>query len=1594
MTHSVLKRISKIFAIVFLLLLVISLGIFGYLNSTSGQKKLSDFVLSTLSNQLKTEVSGNISYRFPDWVLIENILVKDQKKDTLLAAKNLKFDMDMWAFLNNKLVVNRLNVYNANVNIYFQEKAFNYQFAIDAFSSLSAPIDSNANPLLFQWDNIVLKSINLKYADKRLGHAIEAKIGKFNSGFKTLNPSEDLYDFKKLAIADISIFGKIGMGSNNTTGGSGGLPNIKFKDLDIHNLNWNLDFEGNKTSGKKIDLKLAMEDLNLPKGEFSLKNIQTRAKNITYQKVNFAKTPEHQINFENIAIDDLELKGKDLDYADGDLSMILQNLKAKDQSGFEIKNMYTQALFKNDKLELSELNIKTNDSEIMSKLAVKVNSKDLRNSTYDFNLISSNFSPSDALFFDAGLNQNEYFKNLANKPLKLSGRFQGDANKVNIKNLNLLALQNSNLRASGSIKRFSVPVFDLNIQQLSSTKQDLLHIVPAELLPEAINIPENFVLSGTIKGSLADFDTRLNIMSEQGKVYLVSHITNVNNDLSYSGKLNMQDYEIGVLLKNQSMGKVSSALSFNGSGTSLNSMKMSLNGIVSEAYFEGNKYENLSFDSHLKDRILDTKLAIDDPSAKLSWEGKVDLTKVNFQIEGRSKVDYVNLKSLGLTKENISIKGDIALNHFVLDPKFPIIDIKGKNVVFVKDRTEYPIGELNLKTSKKDEIKKVQINADFLNASIEGKFDYEQLQNVLLAEINNYFKLLDYKPVLQKESYSFKLNGNISYNAVFTAFLPTIKSFENIAIDASMQSEGNIPISGNIHVPFLQYDAIKVYNTTLSYKGDGQVFTYNLKSDRLSNTRFRLRNASLDGKLENNVGSFNLAVKDSLDKTIHALAGFVQSVDNQLKISFNDNGTMLYYEPWAGNPYGSITYSSSGILINDVIFTSKNQILRVNSLDAMPNGPLSVFSKNIDLNFLSQAFLQDSSFVAGYADLDLEVLNYRTDSPAFIGDFLIRDFEFNQVKLGNLDGKAQSNSLDNIKINASLVGASTDVSLKGDFYPKREDALDFKAKIKNIDLLVVQSYVKDILSDLKGNLSSDFDITGSTESPKISGEAIFDKLNFKLVETGAKLSLDQEKLIFRDQKVVFDKVKFKDENGKEMLVNGQIDLKRLPNYSYDFKISSEDFKLVNAKKGQNELFFGEGYFGADLNLKGENLEFKLRGDVFVKDKTVLTLLLPDDASAATEMSNVVKFVNIHKPETKKGKKNSVGLSFANAVNINVDVPEKVTLKILMDAVTGDLMTVNGQGKLNVGFDNKGDLFMIGRYDIKSGSYELTYQTIKRMFKINSSSESHIVWSGDPLAAELDITAEYNIGKKAISTYHFDNKTILKKYEAIKLNAPIRVDLRVTEVLSTPNVKFELVLKASDIGQYKDDYISEGFMIIGENGKKSENDIAYKKYQDKINSNAIMVLVGGGFNSSEIVGNFSNYENIARQKVSEIISSQLDKYASGIIKGIDLDLGLQSNSINDTRNTNLNLGVSKKLANDRLSIAVGKNFELENKELKSDEIFDNIEANWLITKDGRYRLKVFRKNLNQMVIEGSVVETGLGFIIAIDYDTWKELMKRK
>ena len=62
--------------------------------------------------------------------------------------------------------------------------------------------------------------------------------------------------------------------------------------------------------------------------------------------------------------------------------------------------------------------------------------------------------------------------------------------------------------------------------------------------------------------------------------------------------------------------------------------------------------------------------------------------------------------------------------------------------------------------------------------------------------------------------------------------------------------------------------------------------------------------------------------------------------------------------------------------------------------------------------------------------------------------------------------------------------------------------------------------------------------------------------------------------------------------------------------------------------------------------------------------------------------------------------------------------------------------------------------------------------------------------------------------------------------------------------------------------------------------------------------------------------------------------------------------------------------------------------------KSNNLANNISADYQLTKDGRYLLRFFRQNEYQGMVDGYVIETGVSFIIAVDFNTFKQLIHRR
>jgi hypothetical protein len=142
-------------------------------------------------------------------------------------------------------------------------------------------------------------------------------------------------------------------------------------------------------------------------------------------------------------------------------------------------------------------------------------------------------------------------------------------------------------------------------------------------------------------------------------------------------------------------------------------------------------------------------------------------------------------------------------------------------------------------------------------------------------------------------------------------------------------------------------------------------------------------------------------------------------------------------------------------------------------------------------------------------------------------------------------------------------------------------------------------------------------------------------------------------------------------------------------------------------------------------------------------------------------------------------------------------------------------------------------------------------------------------------------------------------------------------------------------------------------------------------------------------------------SLARQSASKLLTEQLNRLASDLVQGVDLNFDVTSfddysTGTSQTR-TDLNVALSKRLLNDRLTVTIGSNFELEgsqNTNRSASNIAGNVAVDYSLSQDRRYMLRAYRKNEYEGVIEGYVIETGVGFIITLDYNKFKNLFLGK
>jgi hypothetical protein len=376
----------------------------------------------------------------------------------------------------------------------------------------------------------------------------------------------------------------------------------------------------------------------------------------------------------------------------------------------------------------------------------------------------------------------------------------------------------------------------------------------------------------------------------------------------------------------------------------------------------------------------------------------------------------------------------------------------------------------------------------------------------------------------------------------------------------------------------------------------------------------------------------------------------------------------------------------------------------------------------------------------------------------------------------------------------------------------------------------------------------------------------------------------------------------------------------------------------------------------------------------------------------------VEFVDMDDPEIMSAFKDlpdSLNKSEMRGLDVamNIEVDSMAVFNLIIDEGNGDYVKVQGEAQLSAGVDPSGKMSLTGNYELVKGAYEMSYNFIKRRFEIQRGST--ITWTGEPTTADLNVNAIYiaNTAPLDLVDNQLGDATLAER-NRYKQRLPFQVLLSLKGELLKPEVSFDINLPTD-----QNYLVSRDVITVVDNRLQQ-----LKAEQNELNKQVFSLLLLNRFTSenpfvSKAGG--GGVETFVRQSVSRILTDQLNDLAGNLIQGVDLNFDLVSSedyTSGELKNrTDLNVGLSKRLLSDRLKVTIGSNFELEGStqsNRSANTIAGNIAIDYQLSKDGRYLLRAYRKNVTDAVIEGYVIETGLGFIISMDYNKFRELFAKR
>ncbi|ADR22286.1 hypothetical protein MATR_00730 [Marivirga tractuosa] len=1609
------------------------------------QQKITNYATKFVSERTQTKFEIDRLYiTFLGAAQIEGLYAEDSNQDTLIYANSILADVAWKPLLDGNVDVKNLELEGITGKVHNNsvDSSYNFQFLIDAFAnadstSTEKETDTTSSTTI-NVRHILLENIDLNFQDISVEMKTYLKLGELELSLNTFNLDSLHFDVEEFVLKNVKANYSQGLAfppsEEDTTEST--LPKINVQKLSLNEIdleyetlfdrlqmsslinlldirNAKVDLAKNEIELDKFDNKISHFRMRLPissdstqeendesPSPFEFPDYKIKLNTFNFNLADLDIKSEGKINEiegfnpEDMQFQDIKLNLVNAQYLAEDLDIENFSFSAKDSKSFELKELSGGINFNATSGSVNDFKVETVHSILNTNANINFVSIDslfagsFYKSQFKLDLkLPTTLNIRDAFYFSPELKEDSSLLALSKHPAKLYGKIKGNDKDIDLQNFRLLYGDKTSVTLNAKLKNWQDGenlMASFENLELKSNVSDFPYFMPKDYpdyYPQKVNLSgKGNYNRGKIIGDLSaklDDITRVKVKGN----------FNSKQPESYQADIKLTDLELARWLQDSlNFNTANIDIAINGKGLKPSEMNTKAEVSIRNCSYMANEFDTINMSASLVKSQLEFSSNYSDSIADfdLSASGKIDSIKQKINLKA-------NIKQLDLLALNISDSAVwVATNAEVklqIDSLHQSIDANLNETKLTSPNQTISFTPLRLLAFNAEDSASVKLKWENIAFDLNMNHRFEELA---LADLDaaklQKAKIFKVDTTDRPMKITFSLKAEESQNLL--DFLPLNISFKPIYATGNYKSANEV-VEFQLNIPSFHYQDIDLDSLNLSINNTEEEFHINTNFQRITSGDLNIYPTILRADITPKKALFNLFMEDAMADSLFHVDAVAERKEDSLFWSLKPENLILNAENWNMDPENRLYFDTANIVIQSMVFERNKQLFEVRTERKEEATALQFNFENFRIENFFAIINAEESPVKGILKGGV-VLEDLKNLLAFSASLDIDSLNILDEEVGNISLNAQQESDNRYQFALSSKG---EVSLrsKGWFDNNPEiPEFDFELDMDSVSLPFLTNFSEGLIREASGNLIGHFNFSGNTEDFQYDGNLNFQDASLFFPYLNMTYQLPNEVINLKNEKIQLNNFTMLDEQNSKMQLNGQVSTEDLLNPRFDLSLTADNFQLLNTNKDNSDLFFGKAFFNATIDLKGNLNQPRVQANVGLNEKTDLVYIIPESQIDVVEQEGIVTFKKPYVPsdtisssESELKRTADIGGMELNAI-INTDKNAK--FKVIVDERRGDYLTVSGDTDLNFILRKNGAISLNGNVEVNEGYYQLSlYDLVKRKFEIQSGSR--ISWSGDPYEATLNITALYKT-EAPVNTLMEDqissaSASVKTQY---RQKLPFLVQLFVGGDLSKPEISFGLDMPEQSRG------------ALGGNIYQQVQTI--KSNETRLNKQVFSLLVLNQFFPSGSSNGGPNSEAIARNSASQILSNQLNKLSNQYVKGVNLNLDLnsyedyQSGTAQDR--TQLEMSLSKNLFNDRFRVEVGSQVDLEGQQRsqqQATDIIGNIMVEYLLTEDGRYKLRGYRKNEYEGLIDGQVVVTGISIQFSKEFEKFDELWQK-